>query len=303
MLIDTHCHLNFKVFRSQVPAVLDRAQKVGVEQMVVVGTQLKNSKRAVEQAQAHGAIFATVGVHPHHVWDYLQKAKSQAKIAGQSLESVMNEVLELVSQELTNLVVQPKVVAVGEIGLDYHQFEQTQYENLAITPEYKLWQERFLLLQAKIANDANKSIIIHNREAVDDLLSLLIKHAYLFQNNKLVFHCCEPEPKLLEYAIAHHVYIGVDGDVTFDQTKQEFIKQVPLENLVLETDAPYITPEPDKSSFAEHKAQLSYKDRVCEPRHVAVIAEMVAKIKDISVEQVAKQTTANARQLFSLDQV
>jgi TatD DNase family protein len=219
MLIDTHCHLNFKVFRSQLPAVLERAQKVGVEQMVVVGSQLKNSQRAVEQAQAHEAIFAAVGVHPHHVWDYLEKAKSQAKIASQSLETVMNEVTESVSAELIDLVRQPKVVAVGEIGLDYHQFEQTQYEDKAITPDYKFWQERFFLLQAKIANDSNKAIIIHNREAVNDLLSLLTKHAYLFENNRIVFHCCEAEPKLLAYAVEHHHFIGVDGDVTFDQAK------------------------------------------------------------------------------------
>lgn len=300
MLIDTHCHLNFKVFRSQLPSVLERAQKAGVEQMVVVGSQLKNSKRAVEQAQAHEAIFAAVGVHPHHVWDYLEKAKSQAKIAGQSLETVMNEIIDLVTAELTDLVRQPKVVAVGEIGLDYHQFEQTRYDNKVITPEYQLWQERFFLLQAKIANDANKAIIIHGRESADDLLSLLTKHAYLFTESHVVFHCCEPDQLMLSYAVEHHYFIGVDGDVTFDQQKQEFIKQVPLENLVLETDSPYITPEPDKSYFTEHKAKLSYKDRVCEPRHVAVIAKKVAELKQVPVEEVANQTTKNAQQLFSL---
>lgn len=300
VLIDTHCHLNFKVFRSQLPAVLERARKVGVEQMVVVGSQLKNSQRAVEQAQAHEAIFAAVGVHPHHVWDYLEKAKTQAKIAGQSLETVMNDVVELVSAELTNFVGQPKVVAVGEIGLDYHQFEQTQYDNKVITPDYQLWQERFFLLQAKIANNSNKAIIIHNREAVEDMISLLTKHAYLFQHKRIVFHCCEAEPKLLAHAVKYQYFIGIDGDVTFDQAKQEFIKQVPLENLVLETDSPYITPEPDKSYFAEHKTELSYKDRVCEPRHVAVIAHKVAELKHLSVDEVTNQTTKNARQLFSI---
>ncbi len=300
MLIDTHCHLNFKVFRSQLPSVLERAQKAGVEQMVVVGSQLRNSKRAVEQAQTHEAIFAGVGVHPHHVWEYLEKAKSQAKIAGQSLETVMNEIIELVTAELTDLVRQPKVVAVGEIGLDYHQFEQTQYDNKVITPEYQLWQERFFLLQAKIANDANKAIIIHGRESADDLLSLLTKHAYLFAENQVVFHCCEPDQRMLGYAVDHQFYVGVDGDVTFDLAKQDFIKQVPLERLVLETDAPYITPEPDKSYFAEHKNELSYKDRVCEPRHVAVIANKVAEIKNLPVDEVANQTTKNAHQLFSL---
>lgn len=300
MLIDTHCHLNFKVFRSQLPAVLERAQKVGVEQMVVVGSQLKNSKRAVEQAQAHEAIFAAVGVHPHHVWDYLEKAKVQAKIAGQSLESVMNEIMEIVATELTNLVQQPKVVAVGEIGLDYHQFEQTQYEDKVITPEYQLWQERFLLLQAKIANDSNKAIIIHSREAVGELLSLLNKHAYLFKNQKVVFHCCETDERLLTFALENHYFIGVDGDVTFDLSKQEFIKQVPLKSLVLETDSPYITPEPDKSYFAEHKAELSYKDRVCEPRHVAVIAQKVAELKQVPLGEVVNQTTNNAQKLFHL---
>ena len=271
--------------------------------MVVVGSQLKNSKRAVEQAQANEAIFAAVGVHPHHVWDYLEKAKSQAKIAGQNLEAVMNEVMELVSTELTSLAKQPKVVAIGEIGLDYHQFEQTQYEDTAITPEYRLWQERFFLLQVKIASDASKTIIIHNREAVDDMLALLNKHAYLFQNKQVVFHCCEAELQLLAYVVKHQCFIGVDGDVTFDQAKQEFIKQVPLENLVLETDSPYITPEPDKSYFAEHKTELSYKDRVCEPRHVAVIAQKIAELKNLSIEEVAQQTTTNAQQLFSLGEI
>ena len=254
----------------------------------------------MEQAQAYEAIFAEVGVHPHHVWEYLEKAKTQAKIAGQSLETVMNEVMGLVATELIDLVRQPKVVAVGEIGLDYHQFEQTQYDDKVITPEYQLWQERFFLLQAKIASNANKAIIIHNREAVDDMLALLTKYAYLFQNNQIVFHCCEAEPKLLAHAVKHHYFLGVDGDVTFDQAKQAFIKQVPLENLVLETDSPYITPEPDKSYFTEHKAELSYKDRVCEPRHVVVIANKVAELKNVSVEEVANQTTKNAQQLFSL---
>ncbi len=88
--------------------------------------------------------------------------------------------------------------------------------------------------------------------------------------------------------------------MTFDLAKQDFIKQVPLERLVLETDAPYITPEPDKSYFTEHKNELSYKDRVCEPRHVAVIAQKVAELKNVSVEEVAYETTKNAQQLFSL---
>lgn len=301
MLIDTHCHLNFKVFRSQVPAVLERAQKVGVERVVVVGSDLKNSKRAVEQAHKYEAIFAAVGVHPHHVWDYMQKAKSQAKIAGQGIEEVMNQVLNMVGDELETLVRQPKVVAVGEIGLDYHQFDQTQYENLEISAEYKLWQELFLLLQAKIANEANKAIIIHNREAVSDSISLLTKHAYLFPMYKSVFHCCESEPLLLQFALDHQLFVGVDGDVTYDQEKQAFVKQVPLENLVLETDSPYITPEPDKSYFAQNKTKIAYKDRVCEPRHVAVIAEMVAKIKNLPLHRVAEQTTANALKLFSIN--
>lgn len=300
MLIDTHCHLNFKVFRSQVDEVLDRAQEAGVEQVVVVGSQLKNSKRAVAQGQEHEAIFAAVGVHPHHVWEYLEKAQSQARIAGESVEEVLETVLELVKTELTELVQQPKVVAVGEIGLDYHGYEQTQYQDKALTADYQLWQQRFFLLQAQIASEQGKAIIIHNREAIEDLLPLLTKHAYLFQNNRVVFHCCEPEPRMLATALEHQFFIGVDGDVTFDQQKQAYIQQVPLERLVLETDAPYITPEPDKSYFAAHKSELSYKERVCEPRHVAVIAAKVAELKQVDVAAVAAATTANAKQLFGI---
>lgn len=300
MLIDTHCHLNFKVFRSRVPEVLERAAEAGVEQVVVVGSQLKNSKRAAQQAAEHEAIFAAVGVHPHHVWDYLEKAQSQAKIAHESLETIQTSILDELSTELTQLVAQPKVVAVGEVGLDYHGYEQTQYQDKQLSDSYKAWQADFFIAQAKVAAEAGKALIIHNREAIDDLLPLIAKHAYLFGEQRVVLHCCEPEQRLLDLAQAHKFYIGVDGDVTFDQAKQAFIQAVPLDLLVLETDAPYITPEPDKSYFAEHKAELSYKERVCEPRHVSVIAAQVAKLKNCTIAEVEAATTRNAQALFQL---
>lgn len=300
MLIDTHCHLNFKVFRSRVPEVLERAAGAGVEQVVVVGSQLKNSKRAALQAAEHEAIFAAVGVHPHHVWDYLEKAQSQAKIAHESLETIQASILDELTTELTQLVAQPKVVAVGEVGLDYHGYEQTQYQDKQLSDNYKAWQADFFIAQAKVAADAGKALIIHNREAIDDLLPLIDKHAYLFGEQRVVLHCCEPEQRLLDLALARKFFIGVDGDVTFDQAKQDFIQAVPLELLVLETDAPYITPEPDKSYFAEHKAELSYKDRVCEPRHVAVIADQVARLKNCTIAEVETSTTRNAQALFQV---
>lgn len=300
MLVDTHCHLNFKVFRSRVGQVVERAREAGVEQMIVVGTKLKSSARAVKLAQEHPELFAAVGIHPHHVWEYLTKAQSQVAVTGEDLEQLLPTVLDEVVSALSELLSDPHAVAVGEIGLDYHWYEQTLYENKAVTDVYKQWQRAFFVKQVELANQFDRAIVVHNREAVTDLLDLLNKHAYLFDSTRVVLHCCEPDQRLLDWVLAgSQRWLGVDGDVTFDQIKQGFIKAVPLEKLVLETDAPYITPEPDRSKFQQDKS-TPYHQRVCEPRHVAVIAQAVADLHGVSINHVAEQTTQNARALFDL---
>lgn len=299
MFIDTHCHLNFKVFRPRVGEVVTRAREVGVEQIVVVGTNLKTSARAIKIAGQQDNLWATIGVHPHHVWDYLVKAEQQSCITGEHIDQLLDVVLEEVQLKLNELIGRSQVRAIGEIGLDYHFYEQTQYENKSVTDTYKQWQRAFLGMQAKLAVENDKAVVIHNREAVTDLLEWLEQNQSIFTSTRAVLHCCEPDLRLLEWVLAgENRWLGVDGDVTFDQKKREFIAQVPLNRLVLETDAPYMTPEPDRSLFAQQKDQKPYYERVCEPRHVAVIAEAVAEIMGVSVEAISQVTTKNARELF-----
>lgn len=301
-LIDTHCHLNFKVFRPRLRAVMARAREAGVEQMIVVGTKLKTSARAVHLAQEYLELFASIGIHPHHVWEYLSKAKQQANVTGQPLSELLDLAIDQTISSLLKLTQSTKVIAIGEIGLDYHFYEQTIYQDKELTAEYQLWQERFLVKQAELAHQLGLPMIIHQREAVTDILFLFNKHAYLFEKTRLVLHCCEPDQQLLDWVLAEqNRYLGVDGDVTFDSIKQNFIKQVPLTKLLLETDAPYITPEPDRSLFATQRNKLPYHQRVCEPRHVAVIAQAVAELHQVSLSKVAEQTTNNARLLFDIN--
>jgi len=279
--------------------VVERAQAVGVEQMVVVGTNLKTSARTVKMAGEQACVWATIGVHPHHVWDYLVKAQQQSQVTGEEVDQLLDAVLVEVRSKLVEMIDQPQVVAVGEIGLDYHFYEQTQYENKQVTEDYKSWQKAFLGMQAKLAVEHDKAIVIHNREAVSDLLEWLEQERAMMADARVVLHCCEADERLLDWVLAGEKrWLGVDGDVTFDQKKREFMAQVPLDRLVLETDAPYITPEPDRSIFQKQKDELPYHQRVCEPRHVAVIAQSVAEIKGVSVEEIARVTTENAGRLF-----
>jgi len=306
MLVDTHAHLNFKVFKSQVETVLESAYAAGVEQIICVGTQLKSSRLAVRQAEKFALqpkkaqVWATAGIHPHHVWDYLSKAVSQTQVTKQSLDDVLDLVLDQVKLELNQLIQHPRVVAVGEIGLDRHFYDRTQYQDKTITDRYLKWQRVFFIAQLEVARQAGKAVIIHNRESIDDLLNVFSDQPNLIQTGRMVLHCCESEMRLLEFAQKHQLFIGVDGDVTYDLAKQAYIQKVPLEMLVLETDSPFMVPEPDRSKYQELRLSLPYKDRVCQPRHIVPIAEQVASLKQVSFEQVAAVTTQNACRLFGL---
>jgi len=298
MLIDTHCHLNFKVFKNRAREVLVRAKQAGVGQVVVVGADLKTSKIAAKLAQNHDEVWASVGIHPHHVLEYLIKAQVQSKMTGESLPELLDLIFYQVSQELELLIVQDKVKAIGEVGLDLYEYQQTKYAQEVDQELYLAWQKAFLRRQLLVAAAHNKSVILHNRQTVDHLLGFFAEHPELLLSQKMVLHCCEPDPRLLNFAKKNQLFIGVDGDVTYDQVKQDFIRQVPLEMLVLETDSPFMTPEPDRSMFKQKKDQLKYSERVCEPRHIANIAQKIAELKTVSFEQVADQTTTNVEQLF-----
>lgn len=273
-LIDTHAHLQFKAFEEKTDEVIKSAQEAGVEKILVVGTNLETSKKSIELAQKNPGLYASIGLHPHHAFGI------------QNSEFKIQNFL----QKLEELITNSKVVAVGETGLDRHIYENTKYKNYQITEEFIELQKLFFKEQIKLAIKHKKSLIIHNREAVTELLEILEANWDPFLSGRSVFHCSEPDHRLLNFASAHNVFIGIDGDITYDKEKQEFMKKIPLELLVLETDSPYFVPEPLKSAGVT----------LNESKNLKYIAEFISRLKNEPIENVRNMSSKNSTILFKL---
>ena len=275
-MFDTHCHLNFKAFLGKEKQVIAAAKKAGVNLIVVPGTDIKTSKKAIELAEKFSEIYAAVGIHPHHLFKISQKAK-KIKI---------DEYLS----PIKNLINHPKVVALGEVGLDHHLYQKTKYKNYQINNDFIELQKIFFVKQIELAVKYKKTLIIHNRLAKNDLLLILKSYRSLINKINLVFHCCEPDEELLDFALKNHVYIGVDGDITYDRKKQTFVKKIPLELLVLETDSPFLLPEP-------LRRQKLYPN---EPKNLPLITQFIARLIKMPVEKLVQQTIENGQKLFKI---
>jgi len=258
--------------------VLATTKTAGVAICVVPGTDILLSQKAVEIASKNEGIYAAIGVHPHHTVEKL-------KMGNQNSNTFEIDILEL-----EKLIIHQKVVAVGEIGLDKHVYEDTKYPNYQISDEFFSAQKEYFVEQLHLALKYNKALIIHNRETKKDLLAILNTEWTEDMRFRTVFHCCEPDEELLQYAITHNIYIGVDGDVTYGGEKALFAKKIPLEMLVLETDSPFLLPEP-------LKAQKLYPNT---PANIPIIAQFIANLKGVSLEEVAEVTTKNAKRLFGI---
>jgi len=299
MFFDTHCHLNFQAFDGRVEEVIKNAQLVGVNQIVIPGTDVATSEKAIVIAEKFEGVYAAVGIHPHHVFEIYKAQISVFSTATPqrgpwrlSQKQKPSLYLEKELKKIEKLLSYPKVVAIGEIGIDRHYYQKTKHQDYKVDEEFVDLQKEFLIEQIKLAHKYKKALIIHNREAKKDVLEILTNHQSLIASHSFVFHCCEPDPvgtihelSLLEFAKKHKIFIGVDGDIVYYKEKQAFIKTVPLEMLVLETDSPYLSP---------------FKKFPNEPKNIVLIAEFVAKLKGISVDEVAKVTTENARKLFKI---
>ena len=261
MLIDTHVHLDFRQFDGDRNAVLDRAWEAGVAAIVTIGIDLETSRAAVGLAEAHERVFAAVGFHPHDA-----KKANAAALA-----------------ELEELVQHPRVVAVGEIGLDF-------YRNLS---PHEV-QRRVFRQQLETAAELGKPVVIHDREAHTDVLAILGQWVAECQpgsaQNRGVLHCFSGDLILAQQALELGFLIGVDGPVTYQNARKlpEVVKALPLDRLLVETDAPFLTPHP-------------YRGSRNEPAYVRLVAEKVADLKDLPPEEVAQATTANAQALFRFD--
>jgi len=293
MLTDTHCHLDFNKFDEDREAVLQRAWDAGIIRMLIPGLDWESSLVAVRLAESHPSLFAAAGFHPTDVekWDgaSYEKLKTLTMDPGSSLpEFEEHTVSGTQSPRLHN-----KIVAIGEIGLDYYWVKE---------PEKQSYQREVLKMQLKLSKEVNKPVIIHMREENDswfgqasiDLLEILREwHESLrAQNHPLaekpgVLHSYNGNLETAQMAIDLNFFIGITGPVTYKKAeeKRQIIRQLPLERLLIETDSPFLTPVP-------------LRGKRNEPAFVLYIADKIAEIHMTTREQVAQITTANATRLF-----
>jgi TatD DNase family protein len=253
MLIDSHAHLEMKEFDFDREEVIKRARQAGVDFIVTVGTNLALSRKAVELAEKHENIYATVGIHPHDV----------AKTDKNTYEA------------LKKLTQRQKVVAYGEIGLDFFRNISPQEEQIDLFGR-----------QLELAHELNLPVIIHDREAHEQTLRMVKASGVRCG----VFHCFSGDYNMAKQCIDLGFYISIPGVVTFDKAKtiQDVAQRMPLSSLLLETDAPYLAPIP-------HRGKRN------EPSFIIHTAKKVAEIKGVSWEEVADVTTKNAKSLFHIE--
>ena len=261
MLIDTHAHLDFRQFDDDRNAVLDRAWQAGLIAVITIGIDLKTSRAAVALAEAHERVFATVGFHPHDA-----KTADDAALV-----------------ELRDLARHSRVVAIGEMGLDFYRDRSPRDV-----------QRRVFRRQLQIAAELGKPVVVHDREAHADTLEILrqwiAESQTTFSEYRGVLHCFSGNLALAQAVIELGFFIGVDGPITYRNARKlpDIVKALPLDRLLVETDAPFLTPHP-------HRGQRN------EPAYVRLVAEKIADTKNLPLEKVAQATTANAKTLFQLD--
>jgi TatD DNase family protein len=275
MLVDTHAHVNFAAYKDDAEEVLKRTLEAGVF-VVNVGSQYSTSQRALNLAEKYETgVYAAVGLHPIHL--VKRKVNPDDSELNENDFETTGEVFDY--QKYLELAKNPKVVAIGEMGLDYHHFGEG--DNIS---ELKEKQKETFLQGIKLANEVKKPIIIHCWDAYDDLYEIL-------KNNPVekrgVVHSFVGGYKTARKFTEMGYKIGLNGVVTYAEDFNRLIKEVYLKDIVLETDCPYLTPVP-------HKGERN------EPLYVKLVAEKVAQIKQISVEEVAKKTTENTKNLFKI---
>lgn len=255
MLIDSHCHLDDPQFENDREAVIQRARSEGITYLVTIGCDLLTSERAVSLAQQYPFIFSSIGVHPHEV----------------------KNITPATYDRLRTLAKQPKVVAYGEIGLDY-------YYNYSPPPIQK---QRFRE-QIALARDLRLPLIIHTRDAKDDTLSILREE----KAEKLggVFHCFTGDAEMAKAALDLGFFLSFSGIVTFPKAVelQKVVQYTPLDRMLIETDSPYLAPHP-------HRGKRN------EPAYVRHVALKVAELKPpLTIKEVADATRENAKRLFKI---
>lgn len=257
-LTDTHCHIHFPDYPLDPKLVVEDAKKAGVNRLLCVGCTIADSELAVEFAKRHDNIWASIGLHPHEGAIYVNDHKSLQKFRA--------------------LAQDPQVVAIGETGLDYHYMHSPKKD-----------QEKLLRFQLDVAIEHKKPLIFHVREAYDDFFKIYDEYAREGHELRGVVHSFSAGRKELNQILERGLYVGLNGIMTFtkDAEQLEAAKLVPLDKLLLETDAPFLTPSP-------------FRGKVCEPKYVKVIAEFLGDLRGEPLGQLAQATSNNATTLFGL---
>ncbi len=252
MLIDTHCHLDFPEFDADREDVLRRAQENGIGSVINIGSSLKGSQNSVHLARQYDQVYAAVGIHPHEA------------------DSFKDEDLSIIR----DLASAPKVVAIGEIGLDL-------YKNYSASDN----QERMFHALVSLAKERSLPVVIHNRQADPHVLAILRKYAPL----KGVIHCFSGDAAFMDGCLEMGFYVSFTCNITYKKADnlRDMVKRAPLDRIMLETDAPYLPPQ-------------AFRGRRNEPCHVKDLAVEVAGLKGVSLEQIARVTSDNAAALFKI---
>lgn len=257
MFIDSHCHLSFPELRAQLPQILEAMQAAQVDQAICICTTMEEFPAVLALAEEHPQLWATVGVHPD------------------------NECIhEPTVAELVEAARHPKVLAIGETGLDYYRLNGRSLADME-------WQRERFRNHIRAAKIAKKPMVIHTRSSAADTLRLLQEEGG--EEAGGVFHCFTEDLAVAQAAVAAGFYISFSGILTFKnaQDLRDVAHSLPLERLLIETDSPYLAPVP-------------YRGKLNSPAYVPHVAAQLAAIKQMPVEQVAAQTTANCRALFGL---
>ena len=255
MIFDTHCHLNDEKLLSRVDEVIEDAKQIGVDKFLVIGWDKESSLCAIKLAGQYEGVYAAIGFHPENIFDVQ--------------DGDFEETMKYISH--------PKVLAVGDIGLDYY------WEKDPIKREL---QKEWFIKQIEFANEHHKPISVHNRDAFQDCLAILKAHKPLYGG---VMHCYSGSVESLKDVIDLGMYIGLGGPVTFKNAKtpKEVAEVVPLDKLVFETDAPYLPPHPLRGT-------------VNEPKNLGWIIDEVTRLKGLSKKHIMDVVYNNSLKLFGL---
>jgi TatD DNase family protein len=260
-MIDTHCHLNFDAYAENRDTIIQAAAAVGVTRIIIPAVDVASSQQAIELTQQYPGIFAAVGVHPNSTADFSATVLAQ----------------------IAELSYQPKIIAIGEIGLDYYRDKSPKGQQLAAFEA-----------QLELARKRELPVIIHNRDASADVLHILEQWVQDLppglKNRPGVLHSFSASQAIADRALVLGFYLGFTGPITFNKAEdfRKIARSVPLDKILVETDAPFLTPEPYRGKFPN------------KPEYIPYIVDRLAGLKNIPTDAMAAATTENALRLFGL---